>query len=119
MNPYIYDKFRQDMVDAVADFVSQTNYSIKEIDDSSIILTNNVFDLNFYLDGASIVATISNVNNFEKSLFEFFAEHNIENKYPFDEENKYSYQEWNRYKVKHILYILNRYLKNKIMCSKS
>ncbi len=112
MNPYIYPKFKQDMSDAVSDFINSTNYSIKRIDDSSIILTNGIFNLNFYLDGVSMVATFNKIDGNEESFYKLFSKHNIEYKYPFDKENKYSYEEWNRYKVKKILEILKTDLKN-------
>ena len=111
MNPYTYTNFKQDMSDSVSDFINNTTYSIKKIENDCIILTNGVFNLNFYLDGVSMVTTFCKIDGVEKSFYKLFSEYNIEYKYPFDKENKYSYEEWNKYKVRKILEILETDLK--------
>jgi len=115
MNPFIYKEFQSDMIDAVDDFINKTNFFIESVDESSIILTDNNFVLSFYLDGASMVTTIStNFSNSEESLFDFFSKRKVGNKYPFDKDKVFSYREWNKYKVKKILKVLMTDLKEYI-----
>lgn len=111
MNPFIYESFKSDMTQASDHFIRNSSYKIKDLDSSSLILSDGINNLNFYLDGASLVATFNRVGKNEKSIYELFVENNIEEKYPFDKLGDYSYEEWNKYKVKRILEILNQDLK--------
>lgn len=112
MNPFIYEEFWSDMIDAVDQFIRDTKFYISNVDESSITLRDNGFILSFYLDGVSMVATIESKSaKFEESFFEFFTQRGVGDKYPFDKENKFTYREWNKYMVKTILMILMSDLK--------
>ena len=107
MNPFLYRSFQSDMLEAVQDFLENSNFKIKSINESSIVLFNGKLNINFYLDGANMVSSINYINCVEKSIFELFVENNIVDKYPFDLENNYTYEEWNKLHVKKILMTLN------------
>lgn len=123
MNPFVYKKFKEDMLEAVQRFVMDTDYFIKRIDDSSIVLSNNKKNIIFYLEASSLNSEIKNIDDTAYfAIYELFNRENIMSKYPktkipnnlaIEEYSKF-YEEWNKKKVTKILGVLMTDLKKYI-----
>lgn len=123
MNPFTYIKFKEDMLEAVQRFVIDTDYFIKTIDDSSIVLSNNKKNIIFYLEASSLNSEIKNIDDTAHfAIYELFDRENIMFKYPstkipdnltIEEYSKF-YEEWNKKKVITILGVLMTNLKKYI-----
>jgi hypothetical protein len=115
MNPFIYDSFKKDIHDAVESFIFNTNYYIKRLDESSIVLSNNKKYIIFYLEATSLCSEIKNIDDTNHfAIYELFEKESMNDKYPLNTELKLPYEEWNKYKVSKILEILMTDLKKYI-----
>ena len=119
MNPFTYKEFQNDMLEATKDFVLNTDYSVEDISDSSIILSNGKKFLNFYLEAFTLVAEISNKDGSDcLAFYELFERENIMNEYPKVEvppfssiEESYSFnRKFNKFKIKELLRLLTHRL---------
>jgi hypothetical protein len=114
MNAYIYESFKRDMVESVADFIHNTDYSMSWIHESSFLLSNNNKYIFFYIEAMNLYGEILEADNKQKhAIYEFFMKENIMDKYPKNIDNL-PYEEWNKDEVKRILEILRTDLKKYI-----
>lgn len=115
MNPYIYDTFKSDMQKASESFINHSDYYIKELTFSSLILTNNKKNICFELDGVNLVVSLVDLNDGNNiGIYELFMKENIMFKYPIDKEMNMKQIVWYRYLVKKLLDILLKDLKKYI-----
>ena len=72
MNPFTYIKFKEDMLEAVQKFIIDTDYFVKKIDESSVILSNNKKEILFYLEATSLFCDIyDKTTNKKISIYEW------------------------------------------------
>ena len=112
MNPLVYPEFRDDMSEAVDEFVKTTGYQIGKLSDSEVVLLNDRNAIHFYLDGSLICAEFVDYDNKTTSFFDIMIKAGIASKYPKYNNGKVSYKQHNKEVVENLLKILMTDLKS-------
>ena len=112
MNPFTYEEFQSDMLEATKDFVINTDYLVEDISDSSIRLANNKKRIIFALEASTLSHIIENLDGSDSiAIYELFEKESIEDEYPkievpcfiSIEESLSFHKESNKNKVKKML----------------